>query len=164
LLVKGTSSGKGFDSVTADNFSGDGRVYVSVELRDRIREAYDAHGWRSSRHAAAATEEVGEPVSHQTIENFLDGRWTSTERRVLRSLIAIHDLDPDDLSPLVPIDGDGGVVEWTVTLPRRLWVLDGERRERALRAFVALLDMQLDMPGMSDEDDDEDEVAARRAR
>jgi len=146
--------------VTDDIFSGEGRVYVSSELRARIREAYDAAGWQTSRHAAAATAAIGEPVSHQTIESFLEGRWTTTERRVLRALIRINDLDRDDLSPLVPVD-TAGEVEWTVTLPRRTWVLDGESRERALRAFVAFLDMALDVP--NDAGTVLDEIATHRA-
>lgn len=147
------------DELTENQFSGAGRVYVSAELRDRIREAYDAAGWPSSRHAAAATAEIGEPVSHQTIESFLDGRWTTTERRVLRALIEIHDLDAVKLSPLVPV-GEPDVA-WTFTLPRRLWVLDGESRERAERAWVMFLDLTVDLAD-GDDDDGDDEIAARR--
>jgi hypothetical protein len=150
--------------LTDNQFSGAGRIYVSAELRDRIREAYVAAGWQSSRHAAAATAEVGEAVSHQTIESFLGGRWTTTERRVLRALIAIHDLDAVKLSPLVPHGEEP--VEWTFTLPRRLWLLDGDMRERIERQWVSGLDIALDLvrSAVEPEPGPEDEVAARRRR
>ena len=137
--------------MTHNLFLGEGRIYVSTELRQRIRDAYEAHRWQSSRHASLATEATGERISHQTIESFLDARWTTTERRVLRALIEIHQLDPVELSALVPVDNDGDIA-WTVTLPRRHWVLDGERRDRAIRTWVRILDMSLDLPDVEDED------------
>lgn len=131
-------------SERTNQFSGAGRIYVSEELRDAIREAYVAAGWPSSRHAAAATTEVGEPISHQTIESFLGGKWTTTERRVLRALIGIHDLDALGLSAHVPADAPGEVA-WTVTMPRRFWGLDSDARDRATRAWVAVLDFSFDL-------------------
>ena len=140
-------------------------MYVSEELRTAITEAYNAAGWPSSRHAAAATAEVGEPVSHQTIDSFLGGRWTTTERRVLRALIGIHDLDAVRLSPLVPHPASDQVA-WTITMPRRFWGLDSESRDRALRAWTAHLDFAMDLAQTHAEGgrNDADEVAARRAR
>ena len=150
------------DDLTSNQFLGTGRIFVSTELRARIRLAYWAHEWPSSRHAAAATARAGERISHQTIESFLDARWTTTERRVLRALIAIHDLDPIELSRLVPSESDSEV-EWTVTLPRRHWVLDNDRRDRAVRTFVRVLDLSLNLPESDDDDDDGDGPVLRHA-
>ena len=81
---------------------------------------------------------MGYTLSHQTIENFLAGRWTTAEKETLRALLALHDIDLVEVEHLMTRPALGDI--WNIEIPERFWWMSAEDRARVERALLVLLD------------------------
>jgi hypothetical protein len=129
--------------LTAKFFDGPGRVPVSAALRRELVDAYDRQGWASSRHAAAAARSLGFHMSHQTIENFRQGKTSRTDRATLRAWIAIHGLDAERLARFLDLPPE--LDPWTVTLPEDFWRLPHSRRAEVYDGLVKIVGATFDI-------------------